>query len=165
MFGMRVEEVRLSALQIMSHIWDQEHTWGDIHSTELNKNSKDSGLIYISGLINKPGSKGRLGAFQTLCLISKSKALIPEFCATGILFSLMKELHSVDPSLRLYSAEILKNFTRYDKITDYIDSLDLLRNMIDAFYNTEDNKIINLLLDAFLNLAEQPTIRVGSILP
>jgi hypothetical protein len=145
----------------MSHIWDQEHTWGDIHSTELNKNSKDSGLVYIAGLINKQGSKGRLGAFQTVCLISKSRALIPEFCSAGILTSLMKELHSTDPNLRLYSAEILRNFAKYPKLTDYIDSLDLLRNMIDAFYNTEDNKIINLLLDAFLNLAEQPTIRVG----
>jgi hypothetical protein len=157
---MSKEEVRLNALQIMGFIWDQEHTWGDIHSTEMNKNSDESALAYVAAKINKPNTVGRIGAFQTLCLVSSSAALIPEFCAKGVLISLLHSLHSPDISLKLYAAEILKNFAKYPKLTDYIDSLDLLRNMIDAFYSTEENKVINLLLLAFLRLSEQPFIRV-----
>ena len=155
------EEVRLIALQIMGFIWDQEHTWGDIHSTEMNKNSDDSSLSYVASKINKPNSVGRVGAFQTLCLISSSGALIPEFCAKGVVMSILQTLHSQDSSLRIYAAEIIKNFAKFPKLTDYIDSLDLLRNMIDAFYSTEENKIINLLLMAFLSLSELPFIRVS----
>ena len=69
-------------------------------------------------------------------------------------------MHSNDMTLKLYSAEILRNFTKFGKVTDYVDTLDLLRNMIDAFYSTEDNKVINLILDSFLNLSEIPNIRV-----
>ena len=69
-------------------------------------------------------------------------------------------MHSNDQSLKLYSAEILRNFTKFGKVTDYVDTLDLLRNIIDAFYSTEDNKVINLILDSFLNLSEIPNIRV-----
>ena len=157
---MKREEVRLLCLEIISYIWDQDHIWGDIHSTEMNKNSDDSALLYISNKINTINSVGRIGAFQTLCLISKSGALIPEFCSRDVLKSILYSLHSSDKNLKVFSAEILKNFSTYPKMIDYIDTLDLLRNMIDAFFNTDENKNINLLLASFLNLVEHPHIRV-----
>jgi len=162
-YGMTRDEVRLCALKIMEHIWDQGQIWGDTHTSEMNKAGPDSGLNFISRLINTPGAEGRIGAFKTLCLISKSGGLIPEFCSKDVPKSILAGLHSSDKSLRLYSAEILKNFTNFPKLTDYIDRLDLLRHMIDAFFSTEDNKIINLLLEAFLNLADNPIIRVASL--
>ena len=160
--GLGIEEIRLHALHIMGHIWSQNHLWGDTHSTEMNKNSEDSGLNYICKKINDPKSVGRIGAYQTLCVVSKSGSLIPEFCAKDILISVLASLHSADSHLRLYSAEIIKNFTVFPKVTEYIDTLDLLRNLIDAFYSSDDGKMINLLLETFLNLAEFPLIRVAS---
>jgi len=165
LYGMTREEVRLSCLEIIGYIWDQNHIWGDTHSTEMNKNSEDSALLYISNKINTPGAVGRIGAFQTLCLISKGGALIPEFCSRDVLKSILKTLHAQDPKLRIFAAEILKNFSTYPKMIDYIDTLDLLRNMIDAFYSTDDNKNTNLLLQAFLNLADHVHIRVLSTDP
>lgn len=160
LYGLTVNEIRLIVLEIMGHIWNQSLIWGDTHSTEMNKNSADSGLQLVARLINTPGSIGRIGAYQTLCLISMSGALIREFSATGVLQTILSTVHSSDPDLRLYSAEILKNFTKFGKVTEYIDTLDLLRNMIDGFYSTDDLKLINLLLDSFLNLAEIPAIKV-----
>lgn len=141
----------------MGFIWDQDHVWGDTHSDEMVKNA---GLKYVCEKINTLNSIGRIGAFQTLCLISRSGALIPEFCAKGVIDSILSSLHSPDLNLRLYATEILKNFTRSDKILQYVDALDLLRNMVDCFYQTDDNKIINLLLEGFMNLSEHPIIRV-----
>lgn len=146
----------------MGHIWDQNHLWGDTHSTEMNKNNDESGLNYICRKINDPTAVGRVGAYQTLCVISKSGSLIPEFCSKDVLMSILLSLHSSESSLRLYSAEILKNFTVFPKVTEYVDTLDLLRNLIDSFYNTDDPKMLNLLIQTFLNLAELPHIRVGS---
>lgn len=128
----------------------------------MNKNcEEESGINFIARLINTPGAAGRIGAFQTLCLISKSRALIPEFCSKDILKSLLISLHSADKEIRLYAAIILNNFTSFNRLTDYIDTLDLLRNMIDAFYNTEDLKMLNLLINCFLKLAEHPPIKVA----
>ena len=162
MFDLSVEEVRLSALQVIGFIWDQDHIWGDTHSTEMLRGEKNSAINLIADNINNPKSIGRLGAFQTLCLISKSGALIPEFCAKEVIKSILRTLHSPDAELKLLSVEILRNFSRYDKLVDYIDTLDLLRNMIDCLYNTEDSKVTNLLLDSFLNLTNVPLIRVNS---
>lgn len=159
-YGMSVEEVKLIALQLIGIIWDQDHIWGDVHSTEMNKDSDNSALVYICKKIMTPDSPGRIGAFQTLILVSASGNLIPEFCARGIIPSILKCLHSRDSILRLYASEIIRNFSRFPKLTEYVDALDLLRNMIDAFYNTDNNKIINLLLDAFLNLSDLSFIRV-----
>lgn len=159
-YDLSVGEVKLLALQVMSYIWDQDHIWGDTHSTEMCKGDKDSPINFVSDKINNPKAIGRLGAFQTLCLISKSGALIPEFCAMGVIKSILKTLHSTDYQLRILSVEILRNFSRFEKLLDYVDMLDLLRNMIDCLYNTEDSKMTNLLLDAFLNLNNVPIIRV-----
>lgn len=145
----------------MGHIWDQDHIWGDTHSSEMNKNSEEeSGINFIARLINTPGAAGRVGAFQTLCLISKTQALVPEFCSKDIVKSLLSTLHSPDKLLQLFSAEILRNFTNFNRLTDYIDTLDLLRNMVDSFYNNDDYKMLNLLIDGFLKVAEHPSIKV-----
>lgn len=127
----------------------------------MNKNSQEeSGINFIARLINTPGAAGRIGAFQTLCLISKTQALVPEFCSKDVVRSLLYALHSDDKQVRLFAAEILKNFTGYPRLTDYIDTLDLLRNMVDSFYNNDDYKLLNLLIDGFLRLTDQPHIRV-----
>ena len=153
-YDITAHEIKLIVLDIMGYIWNQSVIWGDTHSTEMNKNSVDSGLNFICKTINTPGAPGKIGAYQTLCLVSMSGALIREFAAKGVLQTILLTLHSGDPELRLYSAEILKNFTKYGKVTDYVDTLDLLRNMIDAFYSTDDLKLTNLLLESFLNLSE-----------
>ena len=160
MFGLTIDEVKLSALQVMSYIWDQDHIWGDTHSTEMCKGEKNSSLNYIANKINDPKAVGRIGAFQTLCLISKSGALIPEFCAKDVVKNILKALHSPDSTLQIISVEILRNFSKFERLTEYIDTLDLLRNMIDCLYNTDDAKVTNLLLDAFLNFTKIPLIRV-----
>ena len=164
-YELTVQEVKLSSLQVMSYIWDQDHIWGDTHSTEMCKGDKESALNFVADKINNPKSIGRLGAFQTLCLISKSGALIPEFCAKEVIKSVLKTLHSMDTQLQLLSVEILRNFSKFDRLTEYVDTLDLLRNMIDCLYNTDDSKVINLLLDSFLNFTNIPMIRVNPFNP
>ena len=62
--------------------------------------------------------------------------------------------------MKLLATEILRNFSKFDKLTEYIDTLDLLRNMIDCLFNANDPKITNLLLEAFLNLCDNQMIRV-----
>lgn len=160
MYGLTIDEVKLYALQVMSYIWDQDHIWGDTHSTEMCKGDKNSPLNFVAEKINNPKAIGRLGAFQTLCLISKSGALIPEFCAKEVVKSILKTLHSTDTQLKILSVEILRNFSKFDRLMEYVDTLDLLRNMIDCLYNTDDSKVTNLLLDAFLNFTSVPIIRV-----
>lgn len=145
----------------MSYIWDQDHIWGDTHSTEMCKGDSDSALNYIANKINDPRAVGRLGAYQTLCLISKSGALIPEFCAKEVVKSILKSLHSTDIQFKMLSVEILRNFSKFERLMEYVDTLDLLRNMIDCLYNAEENKVTNLLLDAFLNFTNIPQIRVA----
>lgn len=41
--------------------------------------------------------------------------------------------------------------------------MDLLRNLIDAFYTNENFKIVSLLLDCFFNLSEYPLMRQALI--
>ena len=166
---MTVDEVRLCALQIMEQIWDlPDHKWGDTHTTELNKKAAESGVAFLSRLIKTEGAQGQIGAYLTLCLVSKAgDALVREFCACDVVPSILKSLHSADPILKLSAAEILKNFTTFEQLTDankkYVDSLDLVRNMVDVFYSTDDNKIINLILTGFLNLAKIPKLRVSTL--
>ena len=158
--GMSRDEVKLAALHVMGYIWDQDHIWGDTHSTEMTRGDKQSALEYIANKLNDPRSVGRIGAFQTLCLISKSGALIPEFSAVDVIKSILHTLHSADLQMKLLATEILRNFSKFDKLTEYIDTLDLLRNMIDCLFNANDPKITNLLLEAFLNLCDNQMIRV-----
>jgi hypothetical protein len=41
----------------------------------------------------------------------------------------------------------------------YVEKLDLLRNMIDSFYHSDNPRFISLLLDAFINLSAYGSIR------
>lgn len=141
-------------------IWNQDQKWGAIHSSELNRGENDSGLSYLASKVNKPGAVGRINALQTLSMITREGALIPEFCAKGVVKSILQALHSSDEAIKLCAADILRSFTKYEKLTTYIDNLDLLRNMIDAFYSSEEGKMVNLILEAFLNLCANPIIRV-----
>lgn len=72
---------------------------------------------------------------------------------------ILKLLHSNDPKIRLYCAEIIKNFSINDKLLNYTDKLDLLRNLIDSFYSNDNFKMISLLQDSFINLSEYPMMR------
>jgi len=75
--------------------------------------------------------------------------------------SILRLLHTFDPKIRLYCAEIIKNFSITQKLLDYVDKLDLLRNLIDSFYSNDNFKLVSLLLDSFINISDFPSMRLA----
>lgn len=102
----------------MAFIWDQDIGFGDIQSGEM---LRGEGLDYIVKKIVKENEIGQSCALQSLCMITRYKALIPEFLSKGVVSPILWYLHADDPKVKLYSAEILKNFTSSGQLLNYAD--------------------------------------------
>ena len=111
-------EIQLCALELLGKVWDQELQWGDNHSDEM---IKGDGLKYVASKITQPFEIGQSCALKALCFISRFGCLIPEFLALGVTGPILNLLHSTDPSIKLYCAEIIKNFTTNDQLLQSTD--------------------------------------------
>ena len=79
------------------------------------------GLGYVVSKVKKENEVGQSCALQAVCMISRYNALIPEFLAQGIMGNILWFLHSNDPQIKLYAAEILKNFSTSGQLLNYVD--------------------------------------------
>ena len=158
LIGLSKNEVMLTSLEILAFIFEQDLIWDDEQSSEM---IRGNGLKYIATKIIKENEVGQGCALQCLCLITRFRALIPEFLNLNVMPAILRLLHSFDPKIRLYCAEIIKNFSITEKLLDYVDKLDLLRNLIDSFYSNDSFKLVSLLLDCFINVSDFPVMRLA----
>ena len=115
---MSEEEIKLTSLNLLGFIWEENLDWGDVYNDMM---IKGDGLDYVASKIRNMNQVGQGSALKALCFISRSGHLIPEFLGKDIINSILVYLNSKDPNSRVYSAEILKNVTGHEYLLDYVD--------------------------------------------